>query len=142
MSNILYKSLCVGPGCFSYQLLNIYSRESIFGYITVLPGAFSAYRYEALLGSPLDTYFKFDESVPKPSNPSQSEEPKRAGIFDANMYLAEDRVSLQTFRPQTSLIQFRFFAGSLYQRLRKTIYCNMSNLRMLSRTYLMQYVPH
>jgi chitin synthase len=53
----------------------------------VLPGAFSAYRYRALLAppetpneGPLVSYFKGE----KPSADS--------GIFDANMYLAEDRI--------------------------------------------------
>ena len=62
MSNILNKPL-----------------ESVFVYITVLPGAFSAYRYIALqndqLGKgPLQKYFLGEK------------------IFTANMYVAEDRV--------------------------------------------------
>ncbi|KAF9580265.1 Chitin synthase, class 1 [Lunasporangiospora selenospora] len=74
---------------FEYKMNNILDKplESVIGYISVLPGAFSAYRYRALLTSPetpsegpLISYFKGE----KPSADS--------GIFDANMYLAEDRI--------------------------------------------------
>lgn len=56
-------------------------------YISVLPGAFSAYRYVALLNTapgigPLASYFQGEE---KPGMKSES-------IFKANMYLAEDRI--------------------------------------------------
>ncbi|KAG0232757.1 Chitin synthase, class 1 [Actinomortierella wolfii] len=74
---------------FEYKMNNILDKplESVIGYISVLPGAFSAYRYRALLAAPetpnegpLVSYFKGE----KPSADS--------GIFDANMYLAEDRI--------------------------------------------------
>ncbi|KAI8363168.1 chitin synthase 1 [Mortierella sp. GBAus27b] len=74
---------------FEYKMNNILDKplESVIGYIQVLPGAFSAYRYRALLAppetpneGPLVSYFKGE----KPSADS--------GIFDANMYLAEDRI--------------------------------------------------
>ncbi|OMJ92142.1 hypothetical protein SteCoe_5130 [Stentor coeruleus] len=55
--------------------------ESVIGYITVLPGAFSAYRWEALQGGPLwDDYFK---SICHP---------ELMDAFQSNIYLAEDRV--------------------------------------------------
>ncbi|TFK80311.1 glycosyltransferase family 2 protein, partial [Polyporus arcularius HHB13444] len=70
---------------FEYKMSNILDKpmESAFGYITVLPGAFSAYRYEAVEGTPLDMYFK-GESLPHQSGGGD--------IFARNMYLAEDRV--------------------------------------------------
>lgn len=75
---------------FEYKMSNILDKplESVFGYITVLPGAFSAYRYIALqndsLGQgPLASYFK-GETLHGGSND--------ADIFTSNMYLAEDRI--------------------------------------------------
>ncbi|KAJ3071847.1 Chitin synthase, class 2 [Podochytrium sp. JEL0797] len=66
---------------FEYKMSNILDKplESMFGYISVLPGAFSAYRYKALLGKPLDCYFK-------------GEQPHGTNVSEANMYLAEDRI--------------------------------------------------
>ncbi|PPQ85223.1 hypothetical protein CVT25_009840, partial [Psilocybe cyanescens] len=60
--------------------------ESVFGYITVLPGAFSAYRYIALQNDaqgegPLQKYFL-----------GETMHGAGADIFTANMYLAEDRI--------------------------------------------------
>ena len=53
--------------------------ESVFGFVSVLPGAFSAYRYEAVVGTPLDKYFHCEHNaVTSP--------------FLSNMYLAEDRI--------------------------------------------------
>lgn len=68
---------------FEYKINNLLDRtlESCFGILTVLPGAFSAYRYEAIRGEPLDAYFRtlhVDLDV--------------LGPFLANMHLAEDRV--------------------------------------------------
>ncbi|KAI9297160.1 glycosyltransferase family 2 protein [Neoconidiobolus thromboides FSU 785] len=75
---------------FEYKMSNILDKplESVFGYISVLPGAFSAYRYAALTNSsagvgPLASYFKGE--LMHGDNPV-------GGIFDANMYLAEDRI--------------------------------------------------
>jgi chitin synthase len=55
--------------------------ESLFGYIICLPGAFSAYRYEAIVGVPLHVYFE-----------SLRVAPRELGAFRGNMYLCEDRI--------------------------------------------------
>ncbi|KNE57215.1 hypothetical protein, variant [Allomyces macrogynus ATCC 38327] len=67
---------------FEYKMSNILDKpiESLCGYISVLPGAFSAYRYEALQGKPLEEYFKGEVIE------------KEGTIFQRNMYLAEDRI--------------------------------------------------
>jgi chitin synthase len=61
--------------------------ESAFGFISVLPGAFSAYRFVALQNDkngqgPLEKYF-LGETLHGGSD---------AGLFESNMYLAEDRI--------------------------------------------------
>ncbi|KAI9708158.1 MAG: Chitin synthase, class 1 [Bogoriella megaspora] len=73
---------------FEYKMSNILDKplESAFGFISVLPGAFSAYRYMALQddkngAGPLEKYF-LGEKLHGTS----------AGVFTANMYLAEDRI--------------------------------------------------
>ncbi|KAG0196219.1 Chitin synthase, class 1 [Mortierella sp. GBA30] len=73
---------------FEYKMSNILDKplESVFGYISVLPGAFSAYRYRALQNDPsgqgpLEKYFLGEKSHGADAN-----------IFTANMYLAEDRI--------------------------------------------------
>jgi len=75
---------------FEYKMSNILDKplESVFGYISVLPGAFSAYRYRALLNGsngkgPLASYFKGETMHGGSSS---------AGLFERNMYLAEDRI--------------------------------------------------
>jgi chitin synthase len=73
---------------FEYKMSNILDKplESVFGYITVLPGALSAYRYYALQNDttghgPLSQYFK-----------GETLHGRNADVFTANMYLAEDRI--------------------------------------------------
>lgn len=67
---------------FEYKMSNILDKplESAFGFISVLPGAFSAYRFEALQGEPMEKYFA-GEQMHNNSN-----------FFTANMYLAEYRI--------------------------------------------------
>jgi hypothetical protein len=77
----------VAAQSFEYQMANFLmkSLESTFGFISVLPGAFSAYRFEAIFSRygecPLTAYFR---SITTPVS--------ELGPFEANMFLAEDRV--------------------------------------------------
>ncbi|CAE6434835.1 unnamed protein product [Rhizoctonia solani] len=84
--SILIKSPLAASQNFEYKMSNILDKplESVFGYISVLPGAFSAYRYKALLGKPLEMYFKGETMHGGGSD--------GAGLFERNMYLAEDRI--------------------------------------------------
>ncbi|KAK2467893.1 hypothetical protein APHAL10511_000188 [Amanita phalloides] len=73
---------------FEYKISSILDKptESMFGYISVLPGAFSAYRYIALQNDehgrgPLASYFKGEVLHGRDTD-----------IFTSNMYLAEDRI--------------------------------------------------
>lgn len=79
---------------FEYKMSNILDKplESVFGYITVLPGALSAYRYIALQNhsdgtGPLASYFKGEDLLT-----SHHEKNSKTNFFEANMYLAEDRI--------------------------------------------------
>ncbi|KAF5092536.1 hypothetical protein D0Z03_002816 [Geotrichum reessii] len=76
---------------FEYKISNILDKplESTFGFISVLPGAFSAYRYDALLGRPLQQYFKGDHSL---ADRLGAEGLNGMNIFQRNMFLAEDRI--------------------------------------------------
>jgi len=55
------------------------SFESLFGFISVLPGAFCTFRWAAISGDPLKSFFK---GLEKDKHTAK----------EANMYLAEDRV--------------------------------------------------
>ncbi|WPH01793.1 Chitin synthase G [Acrodontium crateriforme] len=76
---------------FEYKISNILDKplESSFGYVSVLPGAFSAYRYRAIMGRPLDQYFHGDHTLSKQLGPKGIE---GMNIFKKNMFLAEDRI--------------------------------------------------
>lgn len=80
----LYNPLVASQN-FEYKMSNILDKplESVMGFIGVLPGAFSAYRWKALQGRPLEAYFK-GEALHNGT--------LAGGSFVNNLYLAEDRI--------------------------------------------------
>ncbi|KAI0708527.1 chitin synthase-domain-containing protein [Earliella scabrosa] len=93
----LLKNPLAAAQLFEYKMSNILDKpfESAIGYISVLPGAFSAYRYVAISRSstdnpdsesscPLDQYLALADKY------STSEGPDN--LLVRNMYLAEDRI--------------------------------------------------
>ncbi|OMJ76463.1 hypothetical protein SteCoe_24170 [Stentor coeruleus] len=92
--------LVVPAQVVEYKFSHVFDKalESVLGYITVLPGAFSAYRWEALQGDPLwKDYFK---SICHP---------ELMNAFNSNIYLAEDRVlclSLISKKKSSYLIRY------------------------------------
>ncbi|KAF2193494.1 glycosyltransferase family 2 protein [Zopfia rhizophila CBS 207.26] len=76
---------------FEYKISNILDKplESSFGYVSVLPGAFSAYRFRAIMGRPLEQYFHGDHTLSKMLGKKGIE---GMNIFKKNMFLAEDRI--------------------------------------------------
>ena len=76
---------------FEYKISNILDKplESSFGYVSVLPGAFSAYRFRAIMGRPLEQYFHGDHTL---STVLGRKGIDKMNIFKKNMFLAEDRI--------------------------------------------------
>lgn len=76
---------------FEYKISNILDKplESSFGFISVLPGAFSAYRYRAIEGRPLEQYFHGDHTLAARLGKKGVD---GMNIFKKNMFLAEDRI--------------------------------------------------
>lgn len=76
---------------FEYKISNILDKplESSFGYVSVLPGAFSAYRYSAVEGRPLEQYFHGDHTLGSRLGKKGID---GMSIFRKNMFLAEDRI--------------------------------------------------
>jgi hypothetical protein len=151
MSNILDKPLYVQRQPRHGPFSDCLGRESVFGYITVLPGAFSAYRYIALQNDargegPLQKYFLGETLVRRltlshfPTLSHFRKHGAGADIFTANMYLAEDRVrnSIYTLRAFLMTSAIRFCAGNWYRSAAGRGSFTMSSRRMASPTLLIR----
>ena len=77
----LYHTLLTASQYIEYKLsFNIgKGAESLFGFVSVLPGAFTTIRWDAISGAPLRQFF---HNIHKPY----------LSCFDANMQLAEDKM--------------------------------------------------
>ena len=89
----------IGAQHFEYKISHILDKalESTLGFVTVLPGAFSAYRFCAIAGQPLNAYLK-------PVHFGHDFSPA-----EGNMYLAEDRIlcfELLTQKSQSWLLRY------------------------------------
>ena len=78
-----YSNIIVCGQAVEYTFSHIFDKalESCYGYIGVLPGAFSAYRWEAINGSPLEVDYFTTMTRPEIMN-----------CYYSNIFLAEDRV--------------------------------------------------
>ena len=75
--------------------------ESQFGFVSVLPGAFCTFRWEAIEGDPLKSFFKGLEA-------------DKHTAKEANMYLAEDRVMcLEILRRYSKNWVLRYLPGKV-----------------------------
>lgn len=76
---------------FEYKVNTMLDKplEAMFGYLTVLPGAFSAYKFRAIMGRPLERYFRGDITLSPMFGKKGME---GMNVFSRNLFLAEDRI--------------------------------------------------
>jgi cellulose synthase/poly-beta-1,6-N-acetylglucosamine synthase-like glycosyltransferase len=103
ITDILFQTQVV-----EYKFAHIFDKslESLIGYITVLPGAFSGYRYSAL--------HPYEYDGPLWGHYFQSfRQPYNMNCYKSNIYLAEDRVlcmALITQKNQSYILKYNKYA--------------------------------
>ena len=82
-----FQSIILRSQYVEYKLSHYVDKaaESLFGFVSVLPGAFSAFRWEAIKETPLEEFLKGQKLT-------DSKLDSYASCKEANMYLAEDRI--------------------------------------------------
>lgn len=109
---------------FEYKMSNILDKpfEDMMGYITVLPGAFSAYRYSAVI-QVVDKYLE-----------GENIDHKKITAFTANMFLAEDRIlcfNLLTLKNESYTLKYIKSA-----KAKTDVPSNISELTLQRRRWL------
>ena len=81
----LFQSIVVLAQYVEYKISHYLDKatESLFGFVSVLPGAFSTFRWNCIRGDPLDAFLKGAKGT---------DAEFMFNCFQANMYLAEDRI--------------------------------------------------
>lgn len=91
----MLKFFCIQKAqIFEYCSSNISSKsfESLFGFINVLPGAFSGYRWDSLRSRHDDPTNMLDTEYLKSARDPNFHESDDYNVITANMQLAEDRI--------------------------------------------------
>lgn len=78
---------------FEFAIANIFNKafESLFGFVQVLPGAFCAYKWDALKSIENDIENKLDTFYLKSVIDVNYKNSKEINLFKANMLLTEDK---------------------------------------------------
>jgi len=109
--------------------------ESLFGFISVLPGAFSAYRWDALKKTETEDDAIMEKYL-RIAIDEKYTESKDYTVTEANMYLAEDRVlCLEIFARKKYILKYlpdsvAWFFYFYLNKKKKTIYFSLGLIQL------------